>query len=175
MNNWLLKLYDAVFNAETALQIKRDYPSIEDGDDRTPLEIQMNFHLNALFDLCREHPDFSEPTHESHPELIDEDGDILPNFERVEPLSEVERDEIKTVFDDSMRKAIADFIELTKTPKSKFATVYGCTPSYLSNVLAGRKNLDFSLLVATIHKFGFTPSIDPLSKKWTFEKTTPFL
>jgi hypothetical protein len=156
--NWVIDLHDKVHAAITSLQYVLD----EHGEDaRTSLEKEMFVHLEGLWDLCRNHPLYSEPTHETHPNLIDVGGEIISYPERVEPLSKSERNEIRTAFDDSMRRAIRNFCKGQKVSKQKFATVYGCTPSYLSNVLAGHKNLDFVLLVATIYKFGYTVKIDP--------------
>lgn len=116
--------------------------------------------LFDLYDLCRLHPNLKVR------ELEDLD---LADLEII-PISDEERAVIKNEFDTSIREALKAFLSENKIPKSKFAETYGCTPSYLSNALAGRKNLDFSVLIGSVQRFGFEVNLNPETKQFNFKK-----
>lgn len=116
--------------------------------------------LFDLYDLCRLHPDIRIR------ELEDLD---LSDLEII-PISDEERAVMKNEFDTAIREELKRFLAENKIPKSKFAETYGCTPSYLSNALAGRKNLDFLVLVGAVQRFGFEVHLNPETKQFTFKK-----
>lgn len=116
--------------------------------------------LFDLYDLCRLHPDIRIR------ELEDLD---LSDLEII-PISDKDREAIKNEFDTSIREALKEFLSERRIPKSKFAEIYGCTPSYLSNALAGRKNLDFSVLIGAVQRFGFEVHLNPETKQFIFKR-----
>ncbi len=167
MNN-LMNLYRSTSAMMDEIHHIRDYQDAENGRELTNLEIEMESHLVKLFNLCRQHPDFSEPNPTTHPHWFDLDGDLIPDISEIEKISDEDRKEASREFDDIIKDSLKDFLSTFKIKKSKFAEVYGCTPSYLSRMLSGEKGIDFGVLIKCYHKFGYSLKIKFDTHYWEF-------
>lgn len=160
------ELHDAVHKASMWLKAIRDYPNSNNpaDDERTKLEKNIYAHLEPLWDLCRQHPDYFEPTHETHPHIIDADGDIIPYDTEVERNKRIA----------SYQTAIEQFCRVNKVSKAAFAKAYGCGATYLSRILSGEKAANHDKFVGAFHRLGFMPAADK-DWNWTFEKLNSIL
>jgi len=163
-NNKLMNLYHAVGDFEKYLEILRDYPDTEGGDDRSDLEKEMTPHLEALFNMCRKHPQFFELTHKTAPHIFDEDGDFIP-FD-----TEAEREKRIS----SYRIAIEQFCKDFEISKTRFSKAYGCGNTYLSRILSGEKAANHDNFIGAFWNLGYMASPDN-EWNWTFEKINQFL
>jgi transcriptional regulator with XRE-family HTH domain len=84
-------------------------------------------------------------------------------------ITDEERKRKQEMFNRAHRDAILNICRQRGIPKSKFAEVYGCSKSYLSQIIAGQRNASLPTLVLTFERLGLSPSFDVLNSRWTFK------
>jgi hypothetical protein len=177
-NNWITDLHDAISKASMYLEAVRDSHESNDpnADGRTVLEKEINSHVDDLWDLSRKHPDYWEPTHETHPHLIDADGDFIPDLSLVNlpVLTKEEAEKREAILQKLLNDSFLVLIEKCKKQniqKKQIAEYLKMTPESLSRLLSDNRNVQLSQITALTTLFKLTFKIDVENKTVIF---TPF-
>mgnify|MGYP001481647481 CR=1 FL=1 len=91
-------------------------------------------------------------------------------MEEIEPISPAEKAEQEARDAQSAREAILTFCRDFGISHTRFAHVYGCSKSYMSQMLSGARNPNHSVMVLAFHRFGYMPKQDIKSGVWSFDK-----